>query len=160
MNFDDGNLELKVKRLGNTDNFIEWVLYGKLPKPSQEQCLYDAITILKEVHNRGHYHGDPYLKNFLLSREAQEGEITVHTTGLQYKRNSLNPQMTDLQLMVASAISGLRRSGWLKAEDIFKLTRMTYGIVQPTEMDLRDRLFYTARFRMNERFFQFFERGY
>ncbi len=160
LDFDDANLELKVKRLGNAVNFLDWVLQGKLPKTGQEQCLYDALTLLKEIHNRGHYHGDPYLKNFLLDMDDRDREITTYTTGLQYERDSANPQITDIQIMVASAISGLRHSGWLKAEDIFRLTRVTYGMVQPTKLSLRDRLFYTARFGMGERFFQFFERGY
>lgn len=146
--------------MGDADNFLNWVLRGPLPRTIQEQCLYEAITLLKEIHKRGHYHGDPYLKNFLLNMDGQDKNITVGTTGLQYERNSVNPQITDLQIIVANAISALRHANTLEAEDIFRLTRLTYGTLQPPNLTLRDKIFYTARFGIDKRFFQFFERGY
>ncbi len=158
----DETLELRVKRLNNSDNFLNWTINGRLTNNAQEQCLYESLVLLKEIHRRGqqYYHGDPYIKNFLLSQNGHDGNITVHTTGLQYERDSPNPQMTDVQLLVASSISGLRHRGMLTQEDIFRLTRSSYEMLVGANFTARDNLFYRLRFGVDKRFFQFFERGY
>lgn len=157
----DDALELRVRRLRDSHDFLNWVLHSLLPSDVQEQCLYEAILLLKDIHKIGprYYHGDSYLKNFLL-RRVGDSRFTVHTTGMQYERNSKNPQMTDLQILLASSISALRYRSRLTQEDIFRLTRSTYGMLGGADFTLRDRIFYRMRFEVGSRFFQFFERGY
>ena len=154
----DETLELRVKRLNNSGNFLNWVVNGMLTPDTQEQCLYDSLILLKEIHKKDLYHGDSYIKNFLLKRNDRN--ITVHTTGLQYERDSPNPQMTDIQLLVASAISGLHHRSMLTQEDIYRLARSSYGMLGGANFTARDKLFYSLRFGVDKRFFQFFERGY
>ena len=119
--------------------------------------LYKAFETLKDIHNAGESHGDAYLKNFFRDeRKKSDRRGLVYTCDFEIQRVSPDPQVTDILLLTAKAANTLAKSNGVDQAEIFDLVTQAYGPVQGYQLQIRDHLFYRARFLRTDPFFAHF----
>jgi tRNA A-37 threonylcarbamoyl transferase component Bud32 len=152
---DDENLTLRWKTLELTD-LVQVFEDPRIHYDDKLQYLKEALEQLRGIHNLGETHGDPYFKNFFRLDRDYPKRGSVYTCDFEIERISPDSQVTDILLLVADATKLLNNNHPQEQLATFSALEEVYGRELKIPFDMRDRFFYTHRFGMGKRFFEYF----
>ncbi|GEM_PF-2664104 len=155
LSFDDVQLALTTRALELTD-LVTVVEDATVHRDDALHYIKAAMELLREIHDQGKAHGDPYLKNFFRLDKAYANRGNVLTTDFEYERDSSDPQMVDILLLTASSASVLGHHYPAERAAPLAIVREVFGRVDGFPFDALDRFFYRTRFGMDKAFFAHF----
>ncbi len=150
---DDENLVLKWKALPGLLSFVRVLKSRKTGFDQKLEYFRRALELLHAIHELGDAHGDAYLKNFYLNNDG------VYTCDFEEYRSSPNPHVNDLLIFLANSASALGRFRPDALDALIPLTKDRYGPLPPHRFSSEEAYFYSVRFGMGARFFDYFSRG-
>lgn len=152
---DDSALTLDMVTLEFSD-LVEVFMDPRIHKDDKLDLFGHALYQLNGIHNLGHTHGDPYMKNFFRLDRVYPDRGPVYTCDFEYRRKSPNPQLTDLLILTADATELLNGTHPEEAPATLSLVQQVYSTHLHFPFALRDQLFFRARFGMGKQFFDYF----
>lgn len=152
---DDSTLTLDFQTFELTD-LVEVFEDPRIHRDDKLQYLKEALELLRDIHNLGETHGDPYLKNFFRLNRRYPKRGSVYTCDFEYERKSSDSQATDVLILAADGAHLLSNNHQRETQSIFALVSEVHGRDIGFKFDLRDGFFYSARFGMRLDFFRYF----
>lgn len=118
--------------------------------------LRDAMELLYGIHDANESHGDSMLRNFgaLIGDMPHNGRVL--TFDFEFERDSPDPQVTDLYIMVADAMRMLRRHEPTERLAPLSIADEVFGHVEGYRMGSVEQAYFRRRFRLGDEFFRHF----
>lgn len=114
-----------------------------------------SLQSLREIHESGETHGDPYLKNFFRI-ENPPNKGCIYTCDFEFERRSPFPKTTDVLILVANTVNALSQANGISSKSALSLVNEVYGKDLDFPFDQRDKVFFRLRFDMGPEFFHHF----